>query len=128
MLVGTASVSKNRTKYQIVSAENCHYFYSRKNHYENVSVIILFLLKTGFFYLNYYKFSIKSYVVDVCLNRLAKAILIHIHDIRFYGEILKITTFYNFDSGPRFPQFLLYVRWKSGVTFVRRYFRDVTEY
>ena len=25
---------------------------------------------------------------------------------------------------PRFPPFLLYVRWKSGVTFVRRCFRD----
>ena len=26
--------------------------------------------------------------------------------------------FYHFDSDPRFPPFLLYVRWKSGVTFV----------
>ena len=42
----------------------------------------------------------------------------------FYGEILKIINFYHFDSDPRFPQFLLYVRWKSGVTFVRRCFRD----
>ena len=33
---------------------------------------------------------------------------------------------YHFDSDPRFPPFLLYVRWKSGVTFVRRCFRDVT--
>ena len=32
--------------------------------------------------------------------------------------------FYHFDSNPRFPPFLLYVRWKSGVTFVRRSFRD----
>ena len=32
--------------------------------------------------------------------------------------------FYHFESDPRFPPFLLYVRWKSGVTFVRRYFRD----
>ena len=32
--------------------------------------------------------------------------------------------FYHFDSDPRFPPFLLYVRWKSGVTFVRRCFRD----
>ena len=32
--------------------------------------------------------------------------------------------FNQFDSDPRFPLFLLYVRWKSGVTFVRRYFRD----
>ena len=35
-------------------------------------------------------------------------------------------TFYHFDSNPRFPPFLLYVRWKSGVNFVRRCFRDVT--
>ena len=32
--------------------------------------------------------------------------------------------FYHFDTNPRFPPFLLYVRWKSGVTFVRRCFRD----
>ena len=43
-------------------------------------------------------------------------------------EILKSFTFYNFDSGPRFPLSLLYVRWKSGVTFVRRRFRDVIFY
>ena len=41
-----------------------------------------------------------------------------------YGEISKIFTFSQFDSDPRFPLFLLYVRWKSGVTFVRRCFRD----
>ena len=28
-------------------------------------------------------------------------------------------------SDPRFPPFLLYVRCKSGVTFIRRSFRDV---
>ena len=32
--------------------------------------------------------------------------------------------FNQFDSDRRFPLFLLYVRWKSGVTFVRRCFRD----
>ena len=37
---------------------------------------------------------------------------------------MKIIHFYHFDSEPRFPPFLLYVRWKSGVTFVRRCFRD----
>ena len=37
---------------------------------------------------------------------------------------MKIIHFYHFDSDPRFPLFLLYVRWKSGVTFVRRCFRD----
>ena len=31
------------------------------------------------------------------------------------------------DSDPRFPPFLLYVRWKSGVTFVRRCFRDACD-
>ena len=41
-----------------------------------------------------------------------------------YGEILKIIHFYHFNSNPRFPPFLLYVWWKSGVTFVRRCFRD----
>ena len=34
------------------------------NHYVNVSVLIKFLQKTSF-YLNYHKFSIKSYVLDV---------------------------------------------------------------
>ena len=34
------------------------------------------------------------------------------------------TLFYHFDSDPRFPPFLLYVTWKSGVTFVWRCFRD----
>ena len=40
---------------------------------------------------------------------------------------MKIIRFYLFDSDPRFPPFLLYVRWKSGVTFVRRCFCDVGE-
>ena len=39
-------------------------------------------------------------------------------------EIFKFFTFYHFDPDPRFPPFLLYVRWKSGVSFVRRCFRD----
>ena len=38
---------------------------------------------------------------------------------------IEIFTFYHFDFDPRFPPFLLYSRWKSGVTFVRRCFRDV---
>ena len=52
-------------------------------HYVNVSVIIKFLQKkkTQFFYLDYHKFSIKSYVLDVYYNRLSEAILIHIHNI-----------------------------------------------
>ena len=32
---------------------------------------------------------------------------------------------YHFDSDPKFPQLVLYVRWKSGVIFVRRCFCDV---
>ena len=40
---------------------------------------------------------------------------------------MKIIHFYHFDSDPRFAPFLLYVRWKSGVTFVRRCFRDENE-
>ena len=79
------------------------------------------------FYRIHHKFSIKSYVLDVYLNHLGEGILIHIHNIRFYGEISKIFTFYHFDSDPRFPPFLLYSRLKSGVTFVRRCFRDVAE-
>ena len=37
---------------------------------------------------------------------------------------MKIIHFYHFDSDPRFPPFLLFARCKSGVTFVRRCFRD----
>ena len=39
-------------------------------------------------------FSIKSYVVDVYKNRLTDAILIHIQNICFYGEltIIKVKT------------------------------------
>ena len=50
-------------------------------HYVNVSVLIKFLQKTQCFYLDYHKFSIKSYVLDVYYNRLSEAILIHIHSI-----------------------------------------------
>ena len=32
--------------------------------------------------------------------------------------------FFNFNTNSRFPPFLLYVRCKSGVTFIRRSFRD----
>ena len=42
-----------------------------------------------------------------------------------YGEILEIIRFYHFDFEPRFSPFLLYVRLKYVVTFVRRCFRDV---
>ena len=36
--------------------------------------------------------------------------------------------FYCFNINPRFPPFLLYVMCKSGVTFVRRCFRDNNQY
>ena len=36
--------------------------------------------KDQYFYINYYKISIKSYVLDVYKNRLGEAILIHIHN------------------------------------------------
>ena len=39
---------------------------------------------------NFQYFSIKSYVVDVYLNRLTEAILIHIQNIWFYGELMII--------------------------------------
>ena len=41
-----------------------------------------------------------------------------------WRNIKFFSLFNQFDSDPRFPLFLLYVRWKSGVTFVRRCFRD----
>ena len=39
-------------------------------------------------------FSIKSYVVDVYKNRLTEMILIHMHNVCFYGEfiIIKVKT------------------------------------
>ena len=39
---------------------------------------------------NFQYFSINSYVVDVYLNRLTEAILIHIQNISFYGELMVI--------------------------------------
>ena len=47
------------------------------------------------------------------------------HNICFYGEISKINNLYHFHLNPRLPLFLLYVRWKSEVTFVWRCFCDV---
>ena len=50
--------------------------------YVNVSVLIKFFLKKNtVVYLDYHKFSIKSYVLDVYYNGLSEAILIHIHNI-----------------------------------------------
>ena len=68
------------------------------NHYVNVSVLIKISQKTN------------------------------IQNILFYGEISKNINFYHFYSNPRFPPLLRYVRCKSGVTFVRRRFRDGFQY
>ena len=70
-----------------------------------------------------YTSSPLNHMLWMCIR--AEAILIHIHNILFYGEIRKIITFYHFDTNPRFTPFLLYVRCKSGVTFLLRCFRDV---
>ena len=48
-----------------------------------------------------------SYVVDIYQNRRGEEILIPIHNIWFYGEILKIITFYHFNTNPNFPLFSL---------------------
>ena len=42
-----------------------HYLQDMNFHYVNVSVLIKFSQNTSVFYLNYHKFSIKSYVLDV---------------------------------------------------------------
>ena len=41
-----------------------------------------------------------------------------------FNSVFRFSLFYHFDFDPRFPPFLLYVRWRSGVTFVPRCFRD----
>ena len=50
-----------------------------------------------------------SYVVDIYQNRRGEEILIPIHNIRFYGEILKIITYYHFNTNPNFPLFSLII-------------------
>ena len=52
-----------------------------------------------------------------------EAILIHIYNMILCRNI-ESNLFLLFRFRPRFPLFSLYVRWKSGVTFVRRCFRD----
>ena len=92
----------------------------------NVSVLIKFSLETGVFCLNLsQKISTGPYVVDVYWSRLGEAILMRIRGMWFCAEILTNTTFYHVDTNPRFPPFLLYDRWRYGVTFVQRCFRDV---
>ena len=89
----------------------------------NVSVLIKFSQKTSVFYLNYHvlhKIICFGCVLESPRGGNSNA---HPKDMNLWRK-LKIIHFYHFDSDPRFPPFLLYVRWKSGVTFVRRRFRD----
>ena len=44
----------------------------------------------------------------------------------FVNKIEIQAIFFIFNTNPRFPPYLLYVRCKSGVTFIRRSFRDGT--
>ena len=83
----------------------------------NLSNTRLYRHDRGFFFLEKVSRFITVY--------LGEAILIHIHNICFYGEISKIINLHHFHFNPRLPLFLLYVRWKSGVTFVWRCFCDV---
>ena len=47
-----------------------------------------------------------------------------VHFTCFVNEIERQAIFFIFNTNPRFPPHLLYVRCKSGVTFIRRSFRD----
>ena len=83
----------------------------------NLSNTRLYRHDRGFYFLEKVSQYITVYLGD--------AILIHINNICFYGEISKIINLYHFHFNPRLPLFLLYVRWKSGVTFVWRCFCEV---
>ena len=41
----------------------------------------------------------------MCFKIASEAILKNIHNIGFYGEILKLIIFCHFDTNPRFPHF-----------------------
>ena len=56
---------KVTTKYQTLFKKNAYNLTKYTVHNVNVSVLIKFLQKDQYFYLNYHKFSIKSYVLDV---------------------------------------------------------------
>ena len=56
-----------------------------------------------FFYLNYHKIFIIIICFGCVLESPRRPILIHIHNIWFYGEILKINFFYHFIT--RLPHF-----------------------
>ena len=92
-------------------------------HYVNVSVLIKFSQKTSVFTL---------IIISCPKNHMFGCVFesprcgdsnTHPKHIILWRNI-DFFTFYHFDSDPRFPPLLLYVRWKSGVTFGRRCFRD----
>ena len=92
----------------------------------NVSVLIKFSQKTSVFVI----ISINIHKI-ICCGRVLESTRLcdsntHPQHIILWRNIEKLI-FYHFYSDPRFPLFLLSVRWKSGVTFVRRCFRDVFE-
>ena len=74
------------------------------------------------FYLDNRKFSIQSYVVESCYNRLSEAFLVDTNNIRCYGTILKQIIFYHFNTNPSLSPFSLYVRCKHGATFCTEMF------
>ena len=91
----------------------------------NVSVLIKFFKKkTQCFLLDYHKFSIKSYVFGCVLESPQWGDSNTYPQHMILWRNIEIFHFCHFDSDPRSP-FLLHVSWKSGVTFVRRCFRDV---
>ena len=69
----------------------------------SLSILIKFSQKTSIFTLIIIS-SPLNHMFWMCI-RIA-SILIHIHNISFYGEISKFFNFYHFDSDPRFPPFL----------------------
>ena len=72
---------KKQKSFDMLLSEGFIFNYGNNRHCVNVSVLIRVFTKVQCFYLNYHKFSIKSYVLDVYKNRLGEAILIHIHNI-----------------------------------------------
>ena len=82
-------------------------------HYVNVSVLLKISQKTSDFTFIIVSFSINSYVLDV-----------YVLESKYeFVENIENNPFLFFRFRPQIP-FLLYVCRKSGVTFVRRRFRD----
>ena len=80
--------------------------------YHYITVLCPFNLLIRFKYYNTYQTNLNKYksVYFTC----------------FVNKIEIQAIFFIFNTNPRFSPFLLYVRCKSGVTFIRRSFRDVT--